>query len=137
MAASSRHTTGVADDRSPRLIPALFFAVGFAALGGEVLWTRYLGLLVNNTVYTYTMTLTAVLIGIALGSFFAARFFDRSSQRARFFGALQVLSGLEVLILMIQPPDFWRAIGDLWIYGVLILPPAVLAGPRFPSLCAW
>lgn len=109
VAASPHHTPYVADDRSPQVMPALFFAVGFAALGGEVLWTRYLGLLVNNTVYTYTMTLTAALIGIALGSFFAARFFDRSSQRARFFGALQVLSGLAVLILMIQPPDFWRA----------------------------
>ena len=132
VAASPHPTTGVADDRTPRVIPVLFFAVGFAALGGEVLWTRYLGLLVNNTVYTYTMTLTAALIGIALGSFLAARFFNQSSQRARFFGALQVLSGLTVLILMVQPPDFWRAIGDLWVYGVLILPPAVLSGASFP-----
>ena len=130
--ASPHPTTAVTDDRSPRVIPVLFFAVGFAALGGEVLWTRYLGLLVNNTVYTYTMTLTAVLIGIALGSLLAARFFNQSSQRARFFGALQVLSGLSVLILMVQPPDFWRAIGDLWVYGVLILPPAVLSGASFP-----
>ncbi|MDE2832795.1 MAG: fused MFS/spermidine synthase, partial [Gemmatimonadota bacterium] len=29
----------------------LFFAVGFVALGAEVLWVRYLGLLINNTVY--------------------------------------------------------------------------------------
>ena len=130
--AASPHPTSVTDDRSPRVIPVLFFAVGFAALGGEVLWTRYLGLLVNNTVYTYTMTLTAVLIGIALGSLLAARFFNQSSQRARFFGTLQVLSGLSVLILMVQPPDFWRAIGDLWVYGVLILPPAVLSGASFP-----
>ena len=132
VAASPHPTTGIADDRTPRVIPVLFFAVGFAALGGEVLWTRYLGLLVNNTVYTYTMTLTAVLIGIALGSFLAARFFNQSSQRARFFGALQVLSGLAVLILMVQPPDFWQTIGDLWVYGVLILPPAVLSGASFP-----
>ena len=132
VAASPHPTTAVADDRTPRVIPVLFFAVGFAALGGEVLWTRYLGLLVNNTVYTYTMTLTAALIGIALGSFLAARFFNQSSQRARFFGALQVLSGLAVLILMVQPPDFWRTIGDLWVYGVLILPPAVLSGASFP-----
>lgn len=132
VAASPHPTTDVADDRTPRVIPVLFFAVGFAALGGEVLWTRYLGLLVNNTVYTYTMTLTAALIGIALGSLLVARFFNQSSQRARFFGALQVLSGLAVLILMVQPPHFWRTIGDLWVYGVLILPPAVLSGASFP-----
>ena len=44
VAASPHPTTDVADDRTPRVIPVLFFAVGFAALGGEVLWTRYLGL---------------------------------------------------------------------------------------------
>ncbi|MFQ5600301.1 MAG: fused MFS/spermidine synthase [Candidatus Krumholzibacteriia bacterium] len=33
------------------LVPYMFFAVGFVALGSEVLWTRYLSLFVVNTVH--------------------------------------------------------------------------------------
>ena len=51
-------------------IAILFFSVGFVVLGSEVLWTRYLRLLTRqNNVYTYTLTLTVVLVGIVLGSF--------------------------------------------------------------------
>ncbi len=112
---------------------ALFFAVGFVALGGEVLWTRYLGLLIANTVYTYTLTLAVVLVGLVLGSVLASLFFDRTIHRARYFGVLQVLLGLVVLLLMLLPSDIWRRLGEeWWIYAVLLLPPAVLGGASFP-----
>ena len=121
------------EDRGHRGLFALFFAVGFAALGGEVLWTRYLGLLIANTVYTYTLTLAVVLTGIVLGSVLASRFFDRPTPRARYFGTFQVLTGLTVLGLMMLPPDVWRHLGDeWWIFAALLLPPAVLGGASFP-----
>lgn len=44
----------------------LFFLMGFVALGFEVLWTRFLGLLLPNTVYTYTLTLSVVLAALAM-----------------------------------------------------------------------
>ena len=110
-----------------------FFAVGFVALGSEVLWTRYLGLLIANTVYTYTLTLAVVLVGLVLGSVLASLFFDRTGHRARYFGALQVLLGLVVLVLMMLPSDIWRRLGEeWWIYAVLLLPPGVLGGASFP-----
>ena len=112
---------------------ALFFAGGFVALGGEVAWTRYLGLLIANTVYTYTLTLTVVLVGVVLGSVLASRFFDRRTSRARYFGAFQVLAGLTVLGLVMLPPDVWRRLGDeWWIYAIILLPPAILGGASFP-----
>ena len=112
---------------------ALFFAVGFVALGSEVLWTRYLGLLIANTVYTYTLTLAVVLVGLVLGSVIASLFFDRTGHRARYFGALQVLLGLVVLLLMMLPSDIWQRLGEeWWIYAVLLLPPGVLGGASFP-----
>lgn len=111
---------------------ALFFAVGFVALGSEVLWTRYLGLLIANTVYTYTLTLAVVLVGLVLGSVIASLFFDRTGHRARYFGALQVLLGLVVLLLMMLPSDIWRLGEEWWIYAVLLLPPGVLGGASFP-----
>ena len=92
------------------LIALLFFSVGFVALGGEVLWTRYLGLLIHNTVYTYTLTLAVVLVGIVLGSLLASRFSDKSTTRARHFGTLQVLTGLVVLTLITLPKNIWQGL---------------------------
>ena len=115
------------------LISVLFFSVGFVALGGEVLWTRYLGLLIHNTVYTYTLTLTVVLVGIVLGSILASRFSDKSAIRARHFGTLQVLVGLVVLTLMTLPKNIWQGFeGELGLYFILLLPAAILSGASFP-----
>ena len=79
-------------------VALLFFVTGFVALGSEVMWTRYLALIIRNTVYTYTLSLTTVLIGIVLGSLLAGRFADRAGwPRAATFGTLQVLTGLSVI----------------------------------------
>ena len=118
---------------SRALVSLLFFSVGFVALGSEVLWTRYLGLLIHNTVYTYTLTLTVVLVGIVLGSLLASRFSDKSVTRARHFGTLQVLSGLVILTLMTLPKDIWQGFeGELGLYFILLLPAAILSGASFP-----
>ena len=115
-------------------IAILFFSVGFVALGSEVLWTRYLRLLTRqNNVHTYTLTLTVVLVGIVLGSFLAARLFDRSTLRARYFGLFQILTGIAVLIVMTLPHTFWANVkNELGMYFSLLLPPAVLSGASFP-----
>ena len=115
-------------------IAILFFSVGFVVLGSEVLWTRYLRLLTReNSVYTYTLTLTVVLVGIVLGSFLASRFFDRSTPRARYFGLFQILIGLSVLTVMTLPQTFWAGIkNELGMYFLLLLPPAILSGASFP-----
>ena len=68
-----------------RVVFVLFFAIGFVALGAEVLWVRYLGLLINNTVYTYTLTLSVVLIGLVLGSILAAQFSDKTDMTGALF----------------------------------------------------
>ena len=115
-------------------IATLFFSVGFVVLGSEVLWTRYLRLLTRqNSVYTYTLTLTVVLVGIVLGSFLASRLFDRSTPRARYFGLFQILTGLSVLTVMTLPQTFWAGIkNELGMYFLLLLPPAILSGASFP-----
>ena len=115
-------------------IAILFFSVGFVVLGSEVLWTRYLRLLTRqNNVYTYTLTLTVVLVGIVLGSFLASRLFDRSTSRARYFGLFQILTGLSVLTVMTLPHTFWAGIrNELGMYFLLLLPPAILSGASFP-----
>ena len=119
---------------SQALIVLLFFSVGFVALGSEVLWTRYLGLLIHNTVYTYTLTLAVVL----------------GRYRPREHPCLPVLRQING-----TSPVFWYASGvdriggsypydpskerlgrdlreSLGLYFLLLLPAAILSGASFP-----
>ncbi|MEN9661287.1 MAG: hypothetical protein RL324_236 [Verrucomicrobiota bacterium] len=41
---------------------------GMTALGAEVVWTRLLGLMIGQTVYTFSLILACFLTGLALGS---------------------------------------------------------------------
>jgi spermidine synthase len=115
------------------LVAALLFAIGFVALGTEVLWTRFLALLLDNTVYTYTITLALVLVGIVLGSGLVACLPDRTPPRARLFGGLQVANGLLVWGLLMLPASAWNLFGSaVAVASILLLPPALLAGAAFP-----
>ncbi len=121
------------------VVGALFFFTGFVALANEILWTRFLSLLIKNTVYTYTLTLTIILVGIVAGSALTAGWFDRLRQRALAFGAVQFLYGITVLALLRLPPRLWWSIVDersvvsqaLAVSAVLLVP-SILSGISFP-----
>ncbi len=117
----------------------LFFGVGFVALANEVLWTRYLSLWMPNTVYTYTLTLTVVLVGIVLGSLLAALVSDRFPWRAGLFGAAQVAGGLTIMLVMQLRPAWWgnwltpvSISQQLSVIMLVMLVPAILSGLSFP-----
>ncbi len=127
--------SGPAGPPGAAVVSLLAFATGFVALGGEVLWIRYLGLLVGNTVRTYTTVLAVVLLGVVLGSLLAARFGDAAKRRALWFGAFQVAGGLWTLALMLQPPDALRGLASpLAADFALLLVPTALSGASFPLL---
>ena len=118
---------------------ALFLASGFAALGNEIIWARYLALLMYDTVYTYTLTLTVVLVGIVLGSLAAAVIFDRTTRHALVFGAVQIAIAIAVLGVLMLPARLWHGLLDpvdlgtqMWIVVLILLGPAVLSGMSFP-----
>ena len=120
---------------APVVLAWLFFGVGFVALGHEVLWTRYLSLWMPNTVSTYTLTLSVVLLGIVLGSLLAAAISDRLRLCAGLFGAAQVASGLAVLMVMQLQPSWWGnwlspiSFGQqLGVITIVMLVPAILSG---------
>jgi spermidine synthase len=122
-----------ASPRSEIVLSALFFVTGFVALASQVLWTRYLTLLVRTTVVTYTITITVVLAGIVIGSVVAAPLFDRPGRRALAFGGLQVSTGLALLGVMLLPPAAWQRMGTgIGTYVLLLLPAAALSGASFP-----
>ena len=50
---------------------AVYIAIalsGMAALGGEVVWTRLLSLVLGGTVYTFSIILAVFLVGLGIGS---------------------------------------------------------------------
>ena len=126
-------------NRDGRIVAALVFLSGFVALGTEVLWVRYLSLLIRNSVYTYTLTLTITLAGIVLGSLLIARIGDRTKRRAFIFGAAHILGALSVWCLVMLPAAWWQGTmsklnspSHIWIFLLLLLFPAFLSGVSFP-----
>jgi spermidine synthase len=119
--------------RRDAIVVAIFFGVGAAALGYEVLWSRFLALVVPNTVHTYTLALGVVLVGIVLGSLLSAAAADRVHTPALLFGTGAALAGFAGLGSMLLPAPLWGALGgDLAAYALLLLPSAALSGALLP-----
>jgi len=117
----------------------LFFLSGFVILGNEIIWSRYLSLIVYNSVYTYTLTITVILIGIVVGSALTAKFFDRTVRRPLIFGSVQMAIGITVLMALMLPSNFWSNVIDsteittlIWMVCIVLFLPAVLSGISFP-----
>lgn len=119
------------------LVALLFFLIGAVALANELVWARFLGNFIRNSVYTYTITLTVVLAGTVLGSVWGGPRFDRVSKPWRLlagFAMLQALSAMLVLILTHLPVLYWLHIKQYGVlpFFLLMLPPSVIAGACFP-----
>jgi spermidine synthase len=76
-----------------------FTLSGFSALALEVLWTRLLAIVFLGTTYAYTVMLSTLLCGIALGSSFAALFVDRIRGRMAVLGGILMLYGASCLLM--------------------------------------
>ena len=123
-----------APGRWPRLVAGLFALLGFTSLAAEILWSRFLTLLVHDTVYTWTITLTVVLLGIVIGSWLAGRLADRRQDPALLLGSLMGLAAVCTVALPFLPVSFWRGLGQGgWPFLVVLLPPAVFAGACLPA----
>jgi spermidine synthase len=60
-----------AEDARPMALSLVYVTIaisGACALGSEVVWTRNLALLLGGTVYSFSLILGAVLVGLAIGS---------------------------------------------------------------------
>lgn len=120
------------------LVPWLFFVTGLVAVGIEVFWARFLGLLIRNSVYTYTITLSVVLLGIVLGTWLVGVLTNRKSSgwgagAGGLFGLIQIASAVAIIVLMFLPSGLWQGLGTgLAPVFLLLLPAAILSGASFP-----
>lgn len=124
---------------------------GATALGAEVLWTRLLSLLLGATVYTFSLIIAAILVGLGIGSSIGSFIGRATPSPRRALGWCQALlilaiawgaySVIEVLPYWPINPiissrssslfeiDFVRC---LWV----VLPAAILWGASFPLALA-
>jgi predicted membrane-bound spermidine synthase len=84
------------DNRSV-FIYLVFFATGAAALAYEIVWTRWLELLLGTTTHAATAVLAAFMGGLALGGLLFGRLADRVGQRLALYGWLEIAIGLYAL----------------------------------------
>ena len=116
--------SGSRRERTTRTVVLLVFALsGFASIAVEVVWFRVLTLFLRPTVYGYAMMLTAVLSGIAIGSFLVAPFMRRPMNWLLVLASLEVAIGAFTLLSFAALPLIPAAIDNL---GPLV---GAVAGP--------
>jgi spermidine synthase len=82
----------------PRAAWIVMAASGFCALALEVVWFRLMTQAVDATTYAFTSMLAVVLVGIALGGAVAARVLRRERDWHAWLAAVQLGTGLLVLV---------------------------------------
>ena len=149
--ASGLSRTFMAADRSAWTVYVAIALSGFAALAGEVIWTRLLGLLFGATVYTFSIILAAFLIGLGAGSAGGSMLAKRVARPRLALACCQLLAAAAIAWtahkLTVSFPywpisptlspsfgidfelDFTRT---LWA----VLPPAICWGASFPLALA-
>ena len=121
-----------------RLMLAALFLSGFAALGYEIVWTRYLSLPLSNTRYTYSIILAVFLLGTAIGGIAYSRFAYRIKNGVRFFGLCQLAVAfcsifLVPLIFIVAAAIPYRLLAfEFVLCAALMLLPTMFMGAAFP-----
>src|SRR5262245_45527095 len=72
------------------LVGILFFVSGFTGLIYEVIWAKYLALLLGSTAYAQVGVLAVFMAGLALGSLVWGSVVDRSARPLAIYGALEL-----------------------------------------------
>jgi spermidine synthase len=87
-----------------RILSALFFLSGAAALLFETLWFRQAGLAFGNSVWASSLVLAGFMAGLALGNAAMAGFGDRIRRPVRFYAGLETVIGASGLALVYSLP---------------------------------
>ncbi len=138
---------------NPAFVILLFFCSGATALVYEVVWSKYLGMMLGSTVQAQTVVLAVFMGGLALGNrLFGARA-DRAAQPLAWYGYIEMAIGCYAFFspnlyhladaLFIQ---LGRHVRDsppmlLVVKGVLstlfLIGPTILMGGTLPLIAAW
>ncbi|MGV3720778.1 MAG: hypothetical protein ACO1SX_07695 [Actinomycetota bacterium] len=131
---------------------AMFILSGACGLAYEVVWTRYLGLFLGNTVLLHMAVLGAFMGGLAGGSFLLGSRADRVKSPLAMYGWLELAiaayaiifpgiagaaQGWVVDVTRALPPGSPMAVAfKVFLAGALLMVPTLLMGATFPALTA-
>ncbi|MDH5508742.1 MAG: hypothetical protein OEZ32_00115 [Nitrospinota bacterium] len=102
------------------LVLLMFAITGFCGLALELLWTRTLILLLNNTTYAFTLVLSVFLLGTAAGSSLAARAGNKSRERGYFlFASMLATMGVMSIFSLVALAHSRDIIA--WLAGTFML----------------
>ena len=130
---------------SPFLIILALFWAGFLGMALEIFWMRSFGLVLGSSIYSFTLVLFAILLGLALGGLVVSKWDERISQNN--FVWLFYLSSLLVFLGLVFLPKtpgiivWWlekfgktfvsfEALGVLLVSSVVLLP-SLISGVIF------
>jgi spermidine synthase len=139
----------------PRGLGMAYFLGGGVALGLEVVWLRFLGIVNSNSTITLSLSLAAYLLGMGVGSLVIYPLLRRHMGALRVFSLAN--SGTAVLSLLTWPVVHWAAelnfrwisepaaagvlrLRDVYVaealltFGLMFLP-AVSMGLVYPAVC--
>ncbi|HKQ57788.1 MAG TPA: fused MFS/spermidine synthase, partial [Candidatus Eisenbacteria bacterium] len=124
---------------------------GLSALGGQVVWTRNLALLLGGTVYTFSIILAVYLAGLGIGSAMGATRARTSPTPDRDLGVCQLMLALAIAwsaFMIHRSLPYWPVAPSLsrspWVSFQLdlvrclwaILPPTLFWGASVPLAIA-
>ncbi len=131
----------------------LFFCSGVTALIYEVIWSKYLALVLGSTVHAQTVVLAVFMGGLALGNRLFGRRADQARQPLALFGYLEVAIGLFAFFfehfykladrafvgagVMLLGHSALMLLLKISLSAALLLVPTVLMGGTLPTLAAW
>ena len=128
-------------------ILAAFFLSGFAALAYEIVWTRLFYLFLGATSYSFSAVLVAFFIGVAAGSFFVSRRFEKIKSPSSLFVIVEIFIGISAVLtlfafnLLDEPYLFLHSISNshsellalsTLLVALILIIPASLMGMTLP-----
>jgi spermidine synthase len=139
-------------DKAPLGSRVVYLAIaisGLCALGAEVVWTRLLSLLIGGTVYTFSIIMAVLLLGLGAGSGAGSYLSRRLGRPQIALGCCQMLLAGAICFaayMLAGSLSYWRVDPDLqpwprfWLDFArcfsVILPAACLWGASFPLALA-
>ena len=98
-------------DRLLKLTGAAMALSGFAAMGMEMVWFRFLGTVLGYMRSTFSLLLTVILVGMWLGATVAGLLHRRFGQAARLYiGSQAVFCASSVALLLAYDKSFFAAV---------------------------
>ncbi len=135
------------------LVLLLFFCSGATALVYEVLWSKYLTLMLGSTVQAQTVVLAVFMGGLAIGNRIFGKHSAASAEPLRGYAILELIIGgyafffprifkfadslfISIGSVVVDMPVLPLVI-KLLISTLLLLGPTILMGGTLPLLAAW